>query len=388
MRPIDINEILSAFSLALDVAENKTFEHAQRTAYIALRIAREISVPEEELIDVYAAALLHDIGVVNALADAHTDQTQTVKHCFAGREIVSTLPLSHNVSEYILWHHANWDGIGPFELRGHDIPLGAQIVYLADQLDLQLKPLTNIRTERHQIIEYVKSSTGKMFSPDMVDAFLATQEKELFWLDYSHYNISEVLSHIQPHNQMWVNIDDIDNIAQTFAKIIDNKSPYTHDHSQGVSLLMSLLSNEYQFDDETAKMLKISGLLHDLGKLAIPSEILDKPAGLTALELLIIKSHSYYTKLILSKVREFAVIKEWAGNHHETLDGKGYPEGKRRLSKQERMIAICDVYQALTEDRPYRRSLPKIKAFELMGEMVQEGKLCSETFEDLKRIMS
>jgi len=344
MRPIDINEILSAFSLALDVAENKTFEHAQRTAYIALRIAREISVPEEELIDVYAAALLHDIGVVNALADAHTDQTQTVKHCFAGREIVSTLPLSHNVSEYILWHHANWDGIGPFELRGHDIPLGAQIVYLADQLDLQLKSLTNIRTERHQIIEYVKSSTGKMFSPDMVDAFLATQEKELFWLDYSHYNISEVLSHIQPHNQMWVNIDDIDNIAQTFAKIIDNKSPYTHDHSQGVSLLMSLLSNEYQFDDETAKMLKISGLLHDLGKLAIPSEILDKPAGLTALELLIIKSHSYYTKLILSKVREFAVIKEWAGNHHETLDGKGYPEGKRRLSKQERMIAICDVY--------------------------------------------
>lgn len=227
-----------------------------------------------------------------------------------------------------------------------------------------------------------------MFSPDVVDAFLATQEKELFWLDYSHYNMAEVISRIQPYNEIKVNIDGIENIAQTFAKIIDNKSPFTHDHSQGVSLLLSLLSNDYRLDDESTKMLKISGLLHDLGKLAVPNEILDKPAGLTPLELLVIKSHSYYTKLILSKVKEFNIIKEWAGNHHETLDGKGYPEGKKRLSKQERMVAVCDVYQALTEDRPYRSSLPKAKAFEFMGELVQKGKLCAETFEDLKRIMS
>jgi putative nucleotidyltransferase with HDIG domain len=388
MRSIDVNEILSAFSLALDLAENKTFEHAQRTAYIALRVARELAVPEEELKDIYAAALLHDIGMVNALAEVHTDQALLEKHCLAGKEIVSSLPLSRNVSDYILWHHANWDGDGPFALSGHDIPLGGQIVYLADQLDLQLKSLSNIRIERLKITEYVKSFNGKKFSPDIVEAFLATQDKELFWLDYSHLSISEVISRIQPYNEIKVNIDETENIAQTFAKIIDNKSPFTHDHSQGVSLLLSLLSNDYQFDNETTKMLKISGLLHDLGKLAVPNEILDKPANLTPLELLTIKSHSYYTKLILSKVKEFDVIKEWAGNHHETLDGQGYPEGKKRLSKQERMVAICDVYQALMEERPYRKSLPKTKVFEIMGELVQKQKLCSETFEDLKRITS
>ncbi len=378
---------MSAFSLALDLAENKTFEHAQRTAYIALRVASELDVMEEELKDIYAAALLHDIGLVNALADVHTDQTLVVKHCFAGREIVSSLPLSDNVSDYILWHHANWDGTGPFELSGHDIPLGAQIIYLADQLDLHLKSLNNLRTDRHEVIEYVQSFAGKTFSPGTVEAFMAVQDIELFWLDYSHYNVSEVLSRVEPHSEIKVNIEGIENIALTFAKIIDNKSPFTHDHSQGVSLLLSQLSNHYRFDDEIAKLLKISGLLHDLGKLAVPSEILDKPSNLTPLEFLTIKSHSYYTKLILSKVKEFDVIKEWAGNHHETLDGKGYPEGKKRLSKQERMVAVCDVYQALTEERPYRKALSKTKVYEIMGELVQQQKLCPETFEDLRKIM-
>lgn len=386
MRSIDINEILAAFSLALDLAENKTFEHAKRTAYIALRVAKEMKVPQENLKDIYAAALLHDIGIINALADVHTDQTLLAKHCIAGRELVSSLPLHRNVSEYILWHHANWDGNGPFELSGCDIPLGAQIIYLADQLDIQLKSLSNIQVERPKIIEYVRSFSGKMFSPDVVEAFQATQGKELFWLDYSRYNISEVLSEIQPANEIKVNMDEVENIAQTFAKIIDNKSPFTHNHSQGVSSLLSSLSNDYQFDDETSKMLKISGLLHDLGKLAVPNEILDKPANLTPLELLTIKSHPYYTKLILSKVKEFNLIKEWAGNHHETLDGKGYPEGKKRLSKEERMVAVCDVYQALTEERPYRKSLSKSKVFEIMEDLVQQEKLCSETFKDLKRI--
>lgn len=100
-----------------------------------------------------------------------------------------------------------------------------------------------------------------------------------------------------------------------------------------------------------------------------------------------IKSHSYYTKLILSKVKEFEALKEWAGNHHETLDGKGYPEGKKRLSKQERMVAVCDVYQALAENRPYRKAVSKTEVYEIMREMVQQGKLCAETFEDLNRIM-
>jgi len=384
---INVNEILSAFSLALDVAENKTFEHAQRTAYIALRVAGELGVPGDHLKDIYAAALLHDIGMVNALADVHADQSLVVKHCVAGKDIVKSLPLSPAVSEYIWWHHANWDGSGSFERKGHEIPTGAQIVYLADQLELRLKTLKNLNTERHLIIDYVKSASGTNYCPDIVEAFLKVQEKEVFWLDYNHYNLKDVLSQIEPSNKTKINIDGLEDIAITFAKIIDNKSPFTHNHSQGVSLLLTRLSEDYRFDEETKKMLKLAGLLHDLGKLAIPNEILEKPGKLTPDEFQVIKSHPYYTKLILSKIKEFKHIKEWAGNHHETLDGKGYPEGlgKEQLSLQDQMIAICDIYQSLTEERPYRKPLAQSRVFEIIEELVRKGKICPEIFLDLKR---
>ena len=390
MRVIDVNEILSAFSLALDLAENKKFEHAQRTAYIALTLAREMGTPREQLRDIYASALLHDIGMVNALAEAEADLKLLENHCMAGRDVVSTLPLSPQVSEYILWHHANWDGNGPFELSGKEIPLGSQIVYLADQLDYHMVSMTDSQTERHNVIDYIKSAAGKRFSPEIVEAFLMVQEKEVFWLDYNHYHMSDVLSRIAPANEIMIDIEGIESIALTFARIIDNKSPFTHEHSQGVSTLLSLLGQDYRYDEETSRKLRISGLLHDLGKLAIPNTILDKPGSLTPLEFQLIKSHTYYTKIILSKVKEFAIIKEWAANHHETLDGKGYPEGLagEQLSKQERMVALCDVYQALTEERPYRKPMAQSKVYEIIGDMVHKGKLCADTFADLKRIMS
>jgi len=386
---IDVNEMLSAFSLALDLAENKTFEHAQRTAYIALRVAREIGVSNDQLKDIHAAALLHDIGLVNALADIHTDESLLVKHCIAGKEISGSLPLSPNVSEYILWHHANWDGSGPFELMGNEIPRGAQIVYLADQLDLMLKSQDNGCVDRYMILDYLNSTSGKTYSPIVVEAFIKVQEREVFWLDYNHYNMSEVLSRIQPVSETKINLAGLEDVAFAFAKIIDSKSPFTHDHSQGVLSLLSKLGEYYGFDEETTKMLTVSGLLHDLGKLAVPNHILDKPGKLISSEFQIIKSHPYYTKLILSRVKDFVEIKEWAGNHHETLDGKGYPEGlrKEQLSRQDQMIAICDIYQALTEERPYRKPLAHSKVYEIMGELVRDGKLSPEIFSDLRRII-
>lgn len=390
MRFIDLNELLSAFSLALDVAENKTFEHAQRTAYIALKIAQKLELPEEQLRNIYSAALLHDIGKVNAAADPHFDQTLAAAHCFEGSEIVKSLPFSNEVSEFIYWHHANWNGIGPFERAGNDIPLGSQIVYISDQLDVRLKALTDIYADRGEILDYVLGERGNSFRPDVVDAFRLVQEKESFWLDYNHYNLAEVLSAVQPKNSIFIDLEGLEKIALAFAKIIDNKSPFTRNHSQGVSELVFRFGEHCQLDNETIHIMKISGLLHDLGKLAISNDILDKPGKLTPLEFSIIKSHSYFTKRILSKVKGFELIKEWAGNHHETMDGSGYPEGinNERLSIPERMMGICDIYQALTEERPYRSTLPQSKAFEIIQEQVQNGKLCPETFCSFKTMMA
>lgn len=386
----DIKQMLSAFSLALDIAENQPMEHAQRTAYIALQIAKHLGLSNQDMQDICISALLHDVGVTHSKADAHLDNNQLMTHCFMVRNIVNSLPfVSKQIGENIAWHHANWDGSGVFQRQGNDIPIGAQIIYLADKTDLQLRELPSIYSKRTTILDYLKESSGKIFNPDVVEGFLSVQSREKFWLDYSNSDITEVISDFSC-STISLDLPSLEILAVAFAQIIDNKSPFTHYHSQGVAELVSGLGRYYGFDMETIQMLKISGLLHDLGKLSVPSDILDKPGKLTSTEYQIVKGHSYYTKRILSKITGFEKIKEWAGNHHETLDGRGYPEGidGDRLSIQERIVTVCDIYQALTEKRPYRvKPMTQFKVFEILDEQVLNNKICQEVVSSLKKMV-
>ncbi|HOM43859.1 MAG TPA: HD domain-containing phosphohydrolase, partial [Bacillota bacterium] len=103
----------------------------------------------------------------------------------------------------------------------------------------------------------------------------------------------------------------------------------------------------------------------------------------------IFKSHTYYTKLILGNISGMEEITPWAANHHETLRGTGYPEGigAERLCQKSRIMAVCDVYQALTEDRPYRNGMKKEKALGIIDSMVKIGNLDADIVKDLKEII-
>lgn len=389
MSIINANELLEGLSLSLDVAENKTFEHAQRTAYIALKIARELKLSEEEVQDIFAASLLHDIGMTTSIADPHQDVSLLVAHCQVGAQMIEPLPFSANVIEYIRWHHANWDGSGPFERQGDSIPIGSQIIYLADQLDVLLQELGSIYSDRSEIQKKINKRSGVHFNPLLVEAFDAVQSNEIFWLEYSSSYLSEILRSIRPNINCAIGSSHFEQIAEIFAKIIDNKSPFTYEHSQGVASIAVHLGDHFKLDKITLQKLKISALLHDLGKLTVPNSILDKPGKLTPMEYQRIKSHPYYTKLILSKIKGLETIRDWAGNHHETLDGKGYPEGipEERLCLPERIIAVSDVYQALTEERPYRNSLPESQVIEILQGMVKDHKLSPEVFSSLSAVL-
>ncbi len=391
MNTYDINHVLSAFSLALDIAENQSLEHAQRSAYIALQIGKQLDLAHPDMQDLYAAALLHDIGITKAYADVHIDPNQLVSHCTHGKQLISTLPfIPARVGEYIAWHHANWDGSGPFQLQGNEIPLGAQIVYLADQLDVKLRSLVSIYSERHLILDYLRASSGKLFNPLIIEAFVEVQRREKFWLDFITNGIAEELAMVPPRTASF-SLKHFETVAMTFAQIIDNKSPFTHYHSQGVADLAAVLARYYKFDPDTVRKITISALLHDLGKLAVPNEILDKPGKLTPTEFQIIKGHPYYTKRILSRIQGFDQIRDWAANHHETIDGKGYPEGfsDPHLSIPERIITVCDIYQALTEERPYRlKPISQSKVFEIMDDLVRTNKICPDVTTSLKTLLA
>jgi HD-GYP domain-containing protein (c-di-GMP phosphodiesterase class II) len=141
-----------------------------------------------------------------------------------------------------------------------------------------------------------------------------------------------------------------------------------------------------KYDEEKCIKMKIAGLLHDIGKLSIPIEILDKNGKLTPEEFDIIKSHVYYTRIILDKIEDIPDISEWASNHHEKLNGAGYPAGitGAELSEESRILAVCDIYQALTEDRPYRCGLKVEKALSIMDDMVDGGFICRDALKHLK----
>lgn len=117
----------------------------------------------------------------------------------------------------------------------------------------------------------------------------------------------------------------------------------------------------------------MAGNLHDIGKLAVPTEILDKPGKLTPQEMFIIRQHPYYTHRILSTVPGLETVNTWASLHHKRLDGRGYPFRPRELPLGSRIIAVADIFTAITENRPYRRGMDRLQCLAVLDQLVAEG---------------
>lgn len=387
---LNYNNLLSALSLVLDVQEYKNMGHARKVAYISLRISEMLNLDEEETKKVYYSAFLHDIGKGDIYEDFDTDEWW--KHSERGSEIVKKLPFGENFSDIIRYHHENYDGSGHFELNGDSIPLGAQIVFISDQFDIRYASLIGIENEyniRFNIKEFIKSNTRKMFNPIVSKALLDSTNQEKFWLDYKFFDIKSILKTIEPKDTLSIGIDELEDIAEAFAQIIDNRSRFTYNHSRGISNLAYKMAKVIGYDEEMTRKIKIAALLHDLGKLAVPNSILDKPDKLTEEEFMVIKSHTYYTKKILKEIREIDDIAEWGANHHEKLDGSGYPEGLKgdEIGEIDRHMAVCDMYQALTEDRPYRKGLEPKEAIDIISKSVKNNKVSGKSLEILKEVV-
>jgi len=169
-------------------------------------------------------------------------------------------------------------------------------------------------------------------------------------------------------------------IAKMFAAVIDKKSQFTHRHSKGVTSVAVQLATALDFRRDDIILMELAGLMHDLGKLSVPDEILEKPGPLTPDEFAVIRQHTFYTYHILKESGAPSPIPEWAAYHHEKLDGSGYPFhlDAPHLSLGSRIMAVADVFTALREDRPYRIGLSKNRIEEIMRKMVSKAALDGE----------
>ena len=363
---VDIHKAITALSCALDLVGIDEVRHGKRVALMARAIALYLDWPEAECLSILYAGMLHDCGV--SRVHEHHKLTETLEwdgaedHCIRGSAYLSACPPLAHLSAEIRYHHTRWATLLESSVD-HRLCLRANLLYLADRTDMLQAPFLNsgqILVEYPAIIAQIKALSGILFAPELVDAFAEVANVEAFWLAMEPEYLDEDLRSIGNHIPLaLLDISALKELARLFSRVVDAKSPYTDEHSQRVSHIARQLAIDFGVKGYELEQVEIAGLLHDIGKLRVSEDIIDKPGSLTPEERATMHRHSYDTFRILQRVFEDSKIPLWAGFHHETLLGDGYPfkNGNKELDLECRIIAVADIFQALAQERPYRHTM-------------------------------
>jgi putative nucleotidyltransferase with HDIG domain len=442
-----LQEILVALSFALDLTEGAVPGHAIRSCLLAVRLALAAGLDEATISDLYYASLLKDVGcssnsarmcqivggddravkagakladwtqpfkpdpstlkmlwqqvlpgasvleksarIVKLAATQHENNRELIElRCDRGATIVRKLGLTVEAAIGVRHLDEHWDGGGyPQGLKGVDIPIISRLMAVAQHLDafcMERGPQAAIDT--------LKDRSGRWFDPDLTAAAVALDHsRKLFHHCLPDDPVAETraaILRLGPQQQTLLSAVDIDAICETFADVVDAKSPFTYRHSVGVMDAAVAIGNEMGLTAERMQLVRRAALLHDVGKLSISNTILDKPTRLTDAELKIVKSHPALGAEILRHIAAFREIAVLAREHHEKLDGTGYPSNlsAKDLSLESRLLAVADIYGALSETRPYREALPPAQITAIMDRDIP-AKLDGACYEALRAVM-
>ena len=380
---VDLWQLVYTLSDALDLVGVDDRYHGKRVAVMAVTMGKAMGWEPENLQTLFFGGLLHDCGVsstrVHKQLITELDWAGVEEHCERGFTLLAKFgPLSH-LALLVQHHHSHWEILIKKDLP-QQVALMSNLIYLADRVDALASEHygKDLLLARQDIRSTVGRYRGTFFASELVQAFLSVSAKEAFWLSLEPNHIKASATAWMPESTLEeLESEDIKQLAHIFATIVDAKSPFTAEHSRGVAQLSRRLAECSQLPAETCDQLEIAGLLHDIGKLMVPDEILDKPGELDEAELAVIRQHSFETYEILKKIRGFEDISGWAAYHHESLNGHGYPFhlNEDDLGIEARIVAASDVFQALSQKRPYRPSLSRRKILRKMQYRVRTGRL-------------
>lgn len=408
---LDLTDMLYALSFALDNVEVEILGvdtgHGRHVAYLALLMGREAGFDEEELRDFVGCCLLHDNALTEFIHDELTNSVMSEgltvdlsdiakqtgdklyhDHSVVGEQNIRLMPFRTDVKNVVLYHHENADGSGPLGMTVAETNLKSQILRLADYVDVACH-LANITKDGFEALcQKVRSAKGTLFSEEAVELFFKTVDYDRVFRLHSE-DILSCLHEELPKVLLDYSHEEIRNIATLFAKIVDYKSEFTQNHSTDVAKKAEFMARFYGFDEEKAIRFYFAGALHDIGKLVVSNDILEKPGRLTDDEYTTMKNHAAATYYILNQIKEIPDIREWAANHHEKLNGTGYSRGltDKELSFEDRLMACIDIYQALTEKRPYKDGMSHEKAISILMDMVKKGELDENIVHDMDKAM-
>jgi HD-GYP domain-containing protein (c-di-GMP phosphodiesterase class II) len=443
---ISLSEIISALSYALDLTEGAVHGHALRSCLLGMRIAAEAKLPADQTSSLYFALLLKDIGRGNNISHqtaAHDDRSAKAgpelrdwngsykpnlamlkllwnnvlpeagpasrvaqmlridaaqrggdeqiidPRCDRGASILAKLGMGQAAAQAVRSIDEHWDGSGyPDSLQREQIPLLARISAIAQHLDV-----FSSRFGVERAFETLKRGSGSWFDPQLVSVAFSLHRRGALWANCaatdSLDDMRRAVLDLDVGTKHQLDAGRIDQICEAFADVVDAKSNFTFRHSIGVADAAFGIATTLHLSANRAQVVRRVALLHDIGKLSVPNTVLDKNSGLSAAEWRTVHQHPGISRSILERVgpfREMAVI---AGEHHEKLDGSGYPNRLMapELSLESRIIAVADVYAALSEDRPYRASLELDAIVSIMTKLVPD-KLDADCFDALIHTIS
>jgi putative nucleotidyltransferase with HDIG domain len=377
---VSLHRLVLSLSEALDHVSPSVADHQMRVAYISMRMARLMGYHGERLRDIFHAAAMHDIGLVrpaNRMQAVASNQLEGLEwHGEAGYELLKESTLFSKAAQIIRYHHADWSNFH------NTVPTASFIVSLADTVDRHIKRDIPILYQMKEIREFIVHGKGATFCSDCVDAFLEGSRIPAFWLDATSKRIYAILDREVDWPILVIDERTVEEIAQIFARIVDSLSPWTATHSAGVAATAVALAEILNFSPREQALMRAAGYLHDLGKITVPTDILDSPGKLSEEERAILQGHTYHTFRILDSIGGMPQISEWAAFHHERLDGKGYPFGHdaKELTLGSRIMAVADTFTAIIEDRPYRKGMNYEQALKVMTKMATGGGLDSQVY--------
>ncbi|MEO6826152.1 MAG: HD domain-containing phosphohydrolase [Microbacteriaceae bacterium] len=428
---IRLAELLGALSLGTDLGMGQPMQHVLRQCLIALHLAERAGLGESEQFVVYYTSMLAWVGChVDAYEQAKwfgddlalkadfrrvdfsspaVQKLFILRHLGAGASMLKRVGVgvefarsggAQDASEMLTnhWRAADhltellglgiavrasveqtferWDGEGvPKGVKGAEILTTSQLVNLADVVEV-FHRVGGIDSA----IEVARERSGTQFAPELVDLFCA-EARGLFDRLGRSTNWETVIA-AEPASGVWLSETEFDAALEAIADFVDLKSPYTIGHSRAVADLAQAAASIYGFSSEEALKIRRAGLVHDLGRLGVPNTIWDKPGELTEAEAERVRMHPYLTERMLAFSPALAPLGSIAVQHHERLDGSGYPRGLAgyALSPAGRILAAADSYRSWLEPRPYRpagiasevatRLRSEVRAARLDGEAV------------------
>lgn len=386
---LNLHDVIVALSTSLDFVGVDEVQHGKRVGHMARTIGLALGWSRARCRRLLHAGMLHDFGVSQVreprTLNASLEWEGAEGHCVRGADYLAACPALAHFAEVVRYHHTRWAVLEQVQGLSAQSRLDANLVHLVDRVDVLFAPylrdgdLNRDIVWRHgEIVARLQALDDGMFAPELVAAFVEVAATDAFWFsmdpDYLDEEIDAIGRELRPRS---LDVHEMRALALLISRVVDAKSHYTDDHSRRVAAICRHLAAEMGRDGEALMMIELAGLLHDLGKLRVPDEIIEKPGALTCDERAYIARHSYDTYRFLDRIFPGTPIPRWAGMHHENLLGMGYPFRSRaeEIDLESRIVSVADIFQALLQDRPYRARMSDDEVLDRLDCLVREGRL-------------